>query len=157
MIAPAQKRATFLFYLYSFLDESYAVKAANRTLGLARKSIKNTDQDASKNHKIVDNTFLVQLTYRHWKKLLNKKPVGRGVFDPNCGIITKRGLDLGLWRQFLKEAESEEFLCVLWSKVLKMSDLEIAKGLNVSTGTVRHRVSRGLRLLGSLRIMHNYD
>ena len=63
-----------------------------------------------------------------------------------------QGVELGLWQNFVREANAEEFLALLWSRVLKFSDLDISKGLGVTEGTVRHRVGRALKILGSLRL-----
>jgi len=37
---------------------------------------------------------------------------------------------------------------VLWSQVLGFSDSDIAVGLSVTEGTIRHRLSRGMRTMG---------
>ena len=59
---------------------------------------------------------------------------------------------MGLWRQFMRDSDADEFLAVLWSRVLKITDEAIAKGLGVTVGTVRHRTGRGLRKLSSMRV-----
>lgn len=59
------------------------------------------------------------------------------------------GLDLSLWISFQSAGKPDEVEAVLLSKILKFSDQEIAEGLNVTTGTVRYRVGRGVRHLGA--------
>ncbi len=57
-------------------------------------------------------------------------------------------LDLSAWATFLNSAHAEEAEAVLLSQILGFSEAEIAQGLDVSEGTVRYRVGRGLRHLG---------
>ena len=54
------------------------------------------------------------------------------------------------WRDFKKQSTDEEFLTVLWSTVLKVPEEKIARGLNISVGTVRYRLGKGLKKLGDL-------
>lgn len=58
------------------------------------------------------------------------------------------GLHIDQWREFQKRGDTAEIEAVLWSQVLGFTDQEIADGLGITEGTVRHRVSRGLRELG---------
>lgn len=59
-------------------------------------------------------------------------------------------LDLTPWREFQKRSSLQERLTVLWVNVLEMSVEKIAKALNLSEGTVRYRLGKGLALLGQL-------
>lgn len=78
---------------------------------------------------------------------------GLKIFSPQ-GIpgefVLPKDLNIQTWQEFHKRADSAEFEAVLWSQVLGFSDEEVAEGLGVTEGTVRHRVSRGLRELGRL-------
>lgn len=59
-----------------------------------------------------------------------------------------RQTDLSLWVSFQTSTDPEEVEAVLFSKILGFTDEEIASGLNITVGTVRYRVGRGLRRLG---------
>lgn len=65
-------------------------------------------------------------------------------------VVIPPNLELGGWREFQKKADQNEVVAVVWSRVLRFSDEVVASGLNSTVGTVRHRVARGLRKLGSL-------
>lgn len=64
------------------------------------------------------------------------------------GFSVPSGFDMGAWMTFLTSCENSEVEAVLLSQILCFSDQDIADGLNVSIGTVRYRVGRGLRRLG---------
>lgn len=139
------------FFFYALLDESLAVKASSKAY---KKCIKKIDlKDADSDYESV----IVNETYKIWSQYQKKA----GELNQNIGFegnwILPPHADLGLWRQFLRDAEPEEFLAVLWSQVLKYPDEKISKGLGVTVGTVRHRTNRGLRKLGSMRVTIFYD
>lgn len=64
------------------------------------------------------------------------------------GFVFPVGFDLSLWISFQSAGDPKEVEAVLLSKVLGFTDDEIAQGLQVTPGTVRYRVGRGLRQLG---------
>ncbi|MNT80198.1 hypothetical protein D3C72_2196280 [compost metagenome] len=66
------------------------------------------------------------------------------------GWLIPEGVDLGPWREFQKTASEDELLTVIWSKILKLSDHEISEGLGITQGTIRYRLGRALRKLGSM-------
>jgi hypothetical protein len=74
---------------------------------------------------------------------------GRPNYNSEAGWILPTGVDLAAWTTFQKGASDEELLATIWSQILNISDHEIAKGLQVSVGTVRFRVAKGLRSLGA--------
>jgi len=65
-----------------------------------------------------------------------------------AGFLVPTNLDFNTWASFLSTALTEESEAVLLSQILGFTDHEIAAGLEVSEGTVRYRVGRGLRHLG---------
>ena len=64
------------------------------------------------------------------------------------GFLFPQEFDLAGWVSFMSATDFEEVEAVLFSRVLGISDAEISKGLNVTVGTVRYRIGRGLRHLG---------
>jgi hypothetical protein len=75
---------------------------------------------------------------------------GRPNTSVESGWLIPEGIDLGPWREFQKNASEDELLTVIWSKILKFSDLEISEGLGITQGTIRYRLGRALRKLGSM-------
>ena len=139
----AQIRSTILFFFLSFLDEKVALRAAGKTVVLCNRLLKKSADPAKDFERI-----FVQASLRAWQKSKRLKPAGQAGVALDGGIDIPRQVDLGSWRQLHKDAQIEELLAVIWSKVLGFHDESIASGLDVSVGTVRYRVGRGLRLLG---------
>ena len=59
-------------------------------------------------------------------------------------------VDLAPWIEFQKRSEQKEFWAVLWSQVVGVPEAEIAEAFEVSEGTIRYRINRGLRTLGAV-------
>lgn len=136
-----QIRAVALFFHFAFLHDALALQAAQKALSLLRRR-------AGKN-KIYSQTQIVEVTWqvflRYKKSLQRIKP---RVGESQAWLLPS--IDFAPWRQFHKESEEGERLALIWSKILGLSDQDVALGLGVSTGTVRFRVGNALRRLGSL-------
>lgn len=146
MLKEAQIHSVALFFFYSLMDEQSAFQATVKTIEKCRKRIsKGQNLEANINALVIQSMFDV------WQSLMNKSTSAHftGSFEQSWKVPDK--IDLGPWQEFRRLAEPDEMLAVIWSKLLTYSDAEIANGLNVSVGTVRHRVSRGLRALGHLQ------
>ena len=142
----AQIKSVALFFFFSLLDEKAAFQATTKTLGQSFRRQRRKDDDESD-----APSRLVHLTQKNWEKWNNKKKAGQSLITYEAGWLLKPDIDLGPWKEFRKEADPDEFLAVIWSHILKFSDQHISEGLGVTIGTVRHRVGRGLRHLGSLK------
>lgn len=136
-------RAIALFFFFTLLDEVTARQASTAVLSLCEKQ-------AAKQGATITSPIIVYATNRIYKKLKNKNKVHQGSLSYEGGWLLPGGVDLGPWKQFQKESEGDEFLSVVWSKILDITDEQISEGLGVTVGTIRHRVGRGLRRLASL-------
>ncbi|MCB0419624.1 MAG: hypothetical protein KDD61_01420, partial [Bdellovibrionales bacterium] len=105
-----------------------------------------------KSKEISPEIVLVRMSFKNWEKYQKAKAGKNQNLEGDLAFQLPDGVDLGAWRQFAKDADREELLAVIWSKILKLSDEVIAAGIHVTPGTVRHRVGRGLRLLGELKM-----
>jgi hypothetical protein len=137
-----------LFFFFALPEETLAMEAATLAALEFNKSqkIKNNLESHSQ---------LIHCCHKVLTKILrhHKKPSG-SVFK-NQNHITNafewsENVDRGPWREFRRTANTTELIAVIWSSILKNSDLDIANGLGVTEGTVRYRVGKGLLLLGSL-------
>lgn len=139
-----------LLFLFTFSDEDLVVKAATKTINECEKKVKSRLDD-----EVIDHNQLVAsvvfYTYNNWKKYKLHPTQASLNFSHSGSWILPPNVDLGLWRQFLKEAEPEEFLTVLWVKILKFSEAQVARGVGRSIGTVRHRLNRGLRVMSQMQ------
>lgn len=139
----AEIRATALFFFFAFLDDRRALEASTQALSICFEKKKKNPQ--------FNNAVLTVLsTYRVWSKHHLKLHRGKPTMNPEIGWMIPTDLDLGPWREFQKLATQDELLAVIWSKILGISDHDIAQGLGISEGTVRYRLGRALRKLGSM-------
>ncbi len=146
MLSEAQIRSVALFYFYVLLDENQALDWTLKSLRQCLKSLGSESESDSR-----ATSLIVHHTHLGWKKIIQNKATLSASIVHEAAFVIPPSLDLGVWKQFRKDADGEEFLAVIWSKILGFSDQEIATGLGVSLGTVRYRVGRGLRHLGSLK------
>ena len=149
MIRDLYVREVVLFFLFTFSDEDLAIKAATQTLKQCDKKIKTKIEDEFIDHDELISS-IVFYSYKYWKKYSLKRTKVSLNLTHNKTWVLPEGLSLDLWKQFLKEADSEEYLSILWVKILNFSEDQIARGLGLTVGTVRHRVNRGLRVLANL-------
>lgn len=136
-------RAITLFFFLALLDEQRAIEATSAAL-------RETRQRVSKNPQMKPMVALVAATYHIWEKNKSRFSRGRPNYSIESGWIFPKELDMGSWKEFQKVAQEDEFLVLIWSQILKISDEDISLGLGISTGTLRYRIGRGLRRLGTL-------
>ena len=132
-----------LFFFFALLDESRAIEATS-------EAIQNAKNRLSKNIQLKPTVALVAATYFIWEKNSARFMRGRPNYSVNSGWILPSDLDMGAWKEFQKTAQEDEFLAVIWSRILKISDEDISLGLGISIGTLRYRTGRALRRLGAL-------
>jgi len=126
------------FFFLSF-DEQISFAASLKVLG-ELKAGNRLDND--------HRSHWVQTVHK-WKPRLKKMRGRVWSESPTVpGFILPKDLEVASWVSFMSAAEAEEVEAVLLSRVLGFSDAEISQGLDVTEGTVRYRVGRGLRHLG---------
>ena len=145
MKTQAQEQSVALFFYFAHLDEPLAQGA---TIGFVNK-LKAQAQDSAK---IINlpNEKLIEALNEAYRPSNKKIALQKGGPVIRSGWELPTGLDIAPWKQFKKEALKDEFIAVIFSKILSFSDAELSKGLNISEGTLRHRLNRGLSLLSHL-------
>ena len=126
-----------LFYFYSFLNDQQAAKATVYTVKKLRSVWK-------KNQK-VSSEELVSATFLGWCKF-KKQSILVNFNKSNWTVPGNR--TLSPWKEFYQNSSEDEFLMIIWSKILCISDESISTGMGLTRGTVRYRISKGLNLLG---------
>lgn len=139
----SETKSIALFFFFAFLDDRRAIEASTQALTLAAAKKK-------KNPKIPEPVLLVMCTFTIWKKHHLKITRGHTNLSNDAGWLIPSDFDMGPWREFQKLATQDELLTVIWSKVLSISEADIAQGLGISEGTIRYRLGRALRKLGSM-------
>lgn len=139
----AQIKSVALFFFYTFLDKSLALKATVEALGLYDKRMKRRETHGP------SEPLLVYSTYKVWKKYSKKTNIKTKDFELAAeGWIIPQGLKLEPWREFVKDQDPLLYLAVAWSQLLGFSDKDISEGLGVTEGSIRYRIGKGLKLLG---------
>lgn len=136
-------RAISLFFYFVFLDDRKAQEAAGIATDLFLKRSKKIGNSPT-------GSLIVSCTNQVWQKMRTKIVRGRPTLSGETGWHPPQGLSLAPWREFQKAAPEEELIALTWSRILRIPDSEIAKGLETSVGTVRYRVGKGLHHLGEL-------
>jgi hypothetical protein len=132
-----------LFFFFALLDDKKAIEASAQALALCRdKKQRNPDMKT--------DVALVSSTKFIWDRFKNRVARGRPNTSVESGWLIPEGADLGPWREFQKTASEDELLTVIWSKILKINDVEISEGLGITQGTIRYRLGRALRKLGTM-------
>lgn len=139
----AQIESVALFFFYTFLDKSLALKASVEALNLYEKKMKKAGNN------IPTESILVFATHKIWKKYFKKRNIKSKDFNLLAeGWIVPDGLRLEAWREFVKEVDPQLYLAVIWSQLLQFSDKGISDGLGVTEGSIRYRIGKGLKILG---------
>lgn len=139
----AEIQSIALFFYFSFLDDKKAIEASTLTLNICRsRKIKDPG--------LKSPVIIVSITKTVWDKFKARESRGRPNTTVKSGWRIPVGVDLGPWCEFQKLASEDELLTVIWSKILSISDEDISEGLGITPGTVRYRLGRALRKLGSM-------
>ncbi len=138
-------KAIALFFFFTMLDEKRALLASSQAYELCMNKI-------DKDEKAPIGELIVKSTYKVWKHNHSKLIRGRPQYSLNSGWDLPPGLDIGVWKDFQKNASEEDLLAIVWSKIINISESEIAMGLGLSAGTIRYRVSHAVRKLGAFQL-----
>lgn len=139
----SEVKSIALFFFFAFLDDRRALEASTHAISICTAKKKKKPQFNSP-------VLIVMATFSVWTKHHLKLNRGNPNISTEAGWMVPADLDLGPWREFQKLATQDELLAVIWSKVLEISEKDIAQGLGISEGTVRYRLGRALRKLGSM-------
>ncbi|MGZ3774463.1 MAG: helix-turn-helix transcriptional regulator [Pseudobdellovibrionaceae bacterium] len=132
-----------LFFYFALLDDKKAIEASSKALVLCRDR-------KNKNSNLKNAVVVVASTKAVWDKYKSRVSRGRPNTSVESGWLIPESIDLGPWREFQKTASEDELLTVIWSKILKFADDDISEGLGITQGTIRYRLGRALRKLGSM-------
>jgi hypothetical protein len=142
-------KAILLFFFYVTLDEKKTAKLASVALKICNKKI-------SANPKLETAPLIVAVTDQVLTQFKKQIVKGRPLYSLETGWRPPEATDLGPWKEFQREATWEELSAIVWSKIVGFSDEQISEGVGLTVGTLRYRIARALRRLGSLcRVTEN--
>ncbi|UOF00234.1 hypothetical protein [Bdellovibrio reynosensis] len=139
----ADVQSIALFFYFSLLDDQKAIEASSQALAIGRAR-------QQRNPELKSSVAIVAATKTVWDKYKSRVSRGRPNTTVESGWLIPEGTDLGPWREFQKSASEDELLTVIWSKILRIDDDDISEGLGITQGTIRYRLGRALRKLGSM-------
>jgi DNA-directed RNA polymerase specialized sigma24 family protein len=145
MISDELVRRTALFFLFSLMDEKAALLAAQRAVATAK-----AQQALGAENQSFPRVALIRILRKTFEQQRKQQPRNQPTTPPSEAWVLPSDLaDIKPWQKFQKDAADGEIMAVILSRVLGMTDHEIAEGLNISLGTARYRIGKGMRHLGS--------
>lgn len=141
----AHLRRFAIFFFLAFLDERLAAEISDRAAATYKtKNLRNLDGNSPEMRLLT-----IHLCRSYWEA--NKKRIPRVEVNPKVESFGKlpSGVSLSPWIKFHKQTADEEIIAFILSQVLKFSEQEISEALKISVGTLRHRISRSIRVLGA--------
>lgn len=127
------------YFFFLTLNEQLTFAVGFRVLAdLKAKDLLEKDEPAE----------LIQVLHKWKTKLHQISPRDWSHFPDEAGFEWPKDFKMDAWKNFLGVGEADEVEALLLSRFLGFGDEHVADGLNVSVGTVRYRVGRGLRHLG---------
>lgn len=138
MVTDQQVRNIALFFFFTFLDEKVAFEAAHKVVS------------ALKAARLTDDAIVISAMRKYFEQY--KKSIARNRNLPEFGLMVElpKNFDFALWRKFQKSSPENEIVALVLSKILNYSDEDVASGLNISLGTARYRIGKGVRNLGEV-------
>ena len=95
-----------------------------------------------------DQIVLLSLD-RSWKELEKEPRAGISSYSADSGWLVPHTLNFEPWKEFQKNAASDELFITVVAQILKFSDTTIQKVLGLSEGTIRYRLAKTARKIGA--------
>ena len=138
----SEVRALALFFFYACLDEFRARDAASRAAD-------EYDRLLKRDPNMDPVVGVVLASMKVWNQYRSRIARGRPRYSSDSGWLWPEKTDLGHWKEFQKSAPEDELLAIIWVHILGYTEEQVSKALGLTAGTIRYRVGRGLRKLGS--------
>jgi hypothetical protein len=138
-------KSALFFYLLT-LDDKLATEATRKALELMQ---------VRGNKKIVPSQeseveLMLKCCLEEWFKLRPRLHKDQTQVTTTTALRWPEHLDLNPWKEFQKRAPEPELIAVACVHVLGFSEATLARCLNLTDGTIRYRIGKGLALLGQL-------
>lgn len=138
-----QSQALLTFFQFAFLNQVQAEEAA-------QQAYQRIDHLARTRASESFEVLFVEVTHHIFgqvRKLVSKGSKGKQGSIQSALAANTSGTDLSPWRDYFKSAAPEELTVVIWALILKLPLTAISSALDLSPGTLQHRLSRGVRKL----------
>ena len=106
--------------------------------------------DKKKKSPELESNHIVLLSLdNYWKDLQYEPRAGVSSFSSDSGWLLPNGLHFEPWKEFQKTASSEELFITVAAQILKFPEVTITKVLGLSSGTIRYRLAKTARKIGT--------
>ena len=95
-----------------------------------------------------DHVVLLSLD-RSWKELEKEPRLGISSYSADSGWLVPHNLNFEPWKEFQKNAASDELFITVVAQILNFSEQTIKKVLGLSEGTIRYRLAKTARKIGA--------
>lgn len=144
----SQKLAKFFFL--TLLDESLTISIHSHAEKKLDRVMSKLRGKTPASPSLLQQSLVDQMLVRIADSMAKKERTPKAQVFSNSTLSfwnLPSSLEMGLWQEFLKIADREEIHAVVWVHILKVPEADVAKGLKVTMGTLRHRLARGLKKL----------
>lgn len=140
-------KCTLFFFLLT-LDDKIATETTIKSIQeLKRVQLQRVGASAFENS---DLEPLIKICMKEWFHIRQRYKKEQIQIINTKALNWPEHIDLNPWKEFQKQAPENDLIAVTWVHVLGVSELTLARCLNLSEGTIRYRVGNGLSLLGQL-------
>lgn len=134
-------REIALFFLFSLLDQRVALSAAHKAIAQV-KALSSENEPASR----AAVARILKSGFDSHRRLL---PRNQSVELSDSALSLPQGTDMPTWTKFHSTASDDEITAVVLTQILGYKEEEVAEGFDVSVGTMKYRISKGIRHLGA--------
>lgn len=135
-----QQGQTILLFFHLSLMNPKQAQEGSQSVFRALEKVQNTKTDFD----FLD--FFVKKSQEVFVKIKKGSPGDAGT----VGMASEMSsVDLGPWKDYLRSAPAEELLVLIWSQILKIPIPKIAHSLGTTEGTLKYRLNRASKKLGS--------
>lgn len=131
-----RRRRLYLTYALGFMDDELAYSATFRTIKNWRR-IRNYKDEYERSQKEVE------VCLRVWKKSVRKLRLRSELFCETLGWTDSQRKD---WELFRRNLSEDELLVCLLALVMRYSPESVAAGMGLTSGTVRSRLAKLIRM-----------
>lgn len=136
------------FFFLALLDEKAALNSSSRAFAAWK-----VETSKSRTLSVYGPLSLVRLLSRNWTSLKMHNASGQPLVFAEQDWIVPNEVDLGPWMEFRKRGHPDEIFAVLMVYILALPVETVAEALNLSEGTVRYRLNKGMQNLGQIRAL----
>lgn len=143
MITDTQAREVALFFLLSLVDQKVALQAAHKAVAQIKALAPVGSNEVSR----IEVAGVLKRGFEQHRKLL---PRNQPTEMSDTTLVFPEGTDFATWQKFYLQASDAEITSVILVKILGFTEEEVAESFNVSLGTVKYRVAKGVRQLSTV-------